>query len=87
MSRDRSHHGLVDIHMLDFHIGDLDAPGVGLSIEDLLNIRIELVAFGSISSSSCLPRTERSVVWASSLVACMRFSTWIVAGSGATTRK
>ena len=41
----------------------------------------------SISSSSCLPRTERSVVCASWLVAAMKFSTLMIARSGSTMRK
>ncbi len=40
----------------------------------------------SSSSSSCLPSTERSVVWASSLVAWWKFSTWMTAFSGSMTR-
>ena len=30
--------------MLDLDIGDLDAPGVGLPVEDLLDVAVELVA-------------------------------------------
>ncbi len=43
---DRANHALVQIHMLDLHIADLDAPGVGLLIEDILDIRIELLPLG-----------------------------------------
>jgi hypothetical protein len=41
----------------------------------------------SISSSSCLPSTERRVVWASWLVALTKSSTWITARSASMTRK
>ena len=41
----------------------------------------------SISSSVCLPSTARSVVCASWLVAARKFSTWITARCGSTTRK
>ena len=41
----------------------------------------------SISSSSCWPSTDRKVVWASSLVAAMKSSTWMIAFSGSMTRK
>ena len=41
----------------------------------------------SRSSSSCLPSTARSVVCASWLVASRKFSTWMIAFSGSTTRK
>ena len=32
--------------MLDLDIGDLDAPGVGLRVEDFLDVAVELVALG-----------------------------------------
>ena len=38
-----TNHGLVEIHVLDFHVGHLDAPFLGLGIDDFLDIRIELV--------------------------------------------
>ena len=41
----------------------------------------------SISSSSCLPSTARSVVCASWLVALRKSATWITAFCGSTTRK
>jgi hypothetical protein len=41
----------------------------------------------SISSSSCLPSTERSVVCESWLVASMKFATWMMALCESTTRK
>jgi hypothetical protein len=74
--------------MLDLDIGDLDAPGVGLAESRISWMSLlSLSRSDSISSRSCLPSTERSVVWASWLVATMKFSTWMVARSGSTTRK
>jgi len=32
--------------MLDLHIGNLDAPAVGLAVENLLDVLVELVALG-----------------------------------------
>src|SRR3546814_4854943 len=32
LARDGANHALVDVDMLDFDIGDLDAPGVGLAV-------------------------------------------------------
>src|SRR5579884_1820666 len=46
---------------------------------------LSLSRSASISSSSCLPSTERSVVCASWLVAAKKFSTWMTALSGSTT--
>ncbi len=43
---DGAHHGLVDIDMLDLDIGDLDAPGVGLGVQRLLDIQIERFPLG-----------------------------------------
>jgi hypothetical protein len=42
----RADHALVDVDMLDLDVGDLDAPLVGLVIEDLLDIAVELVPLG-----------------------------------------
>src|SRR5690606_18436848 len=39
-------HRFVDVDMLDLDIGNLDPPGVGLCVEDLLDVVVELVAFG-----------------------------------------
>src|SRR3546814_18007484 len=39
-------HALADIDMLDLDIGHLDAPGIGLAVEDFLDIVVQLVAFG-----------------------------------------
>src|SRR5579884_3653253 len=43
---DGADHALVDVDVLDLDIGDLDAPGVGLRVEDLLDVVVELVALG-----------------------------------------
>src|SRR6266850_2953688 len=42
----RAHHGFMEIDILDLDGGDLDAPDVGLLIEDLLDIGIKSVPFG-----------------------------------------
>ena len=49
--------------------------------------RLSFSRSASISSSSCLPSTARRVVWANWLVATRKFSTWMMAFSGSTTRK
>ncbi len=40
---DRTDHRFIEIDMLELHVGDLDAPGVRLFIEDLLNIHVDLI--------------------------------------------
>src|SRR6266702_343871 len=37
---DGAHHAFVEIDILDLNVCDLDAPSIGLLIEDLLDIRI-----------------------------------------------
>jgi hypothetical protein len=44
-------------------VRDLDAPGVGLGVEDLLDVLVELFAAGEHFVQ--LVGNERSVVWAS----------------------
>ena len=39
-------HRFVEVDMLDFDIGDLDAPGVGLRVEHLLDVIVELFTLG-----------------------------------------
>jgi hypothetical protein len=46
LARDGPHHVLVEINVLDLDVGNLDTPGVGLGIEDLLDIQIQAFAFG-----------------------------------------
>src|ERR1043166_2381221 len=43
---DCADHALIEIDVLDLDIGDFDAPAFGLAIEDLLDVAVELVAFG-----------------------------------------
>ena len=43
---DRAHHRLIQVDMLRLDIGHLDAPGVGLRIEDRAEILVELFALG-----------------------------------------
>src|SRR6266404_3153112 len=44
LARDGAHHRLVQVDVLDLDVGDLDAPGVGLRVEDSLDVEIELLA-------------------------------------------
>ena len=37
-------HAFIEIHILDLDVGDLDSPGLGVLIEDLLDIRVQFVA-------------------------------------------
>src|ERR1019366_10697960 len=41
---DCTHHRLIEVELLQLDIGDLDAPGVGLRIEDPAEILVELFA-------------------------------------------
>ena len=43
---DGAHHGFVDVDVLDFDVGDLDAPGVGLRVEQLLDVLVQAFALG-----------------------------------------
>ena len=40
-----AYHGLVQINMFDFDIGNLNTPSIGLRVDNILNILIELVPF------------------------------------------
>src|SRR6516225_7087268 len=44
LARDRAHHALVEVDALDLNIGNLNPPSLGLFVEHVLNIGIELVA-------------------------------------------
>src|SRR5688572_25739524 len=46
LARDRAHHVLVQVDVLDLHVRDLDAPGVGLAVEHGLDIDVQLLALG-----------------------------------------
>src|SRR5208282_4685269 len=39
-------HVLRDVHLLQLHLGDFDAPGLGVLIEDVLELFVHFVAFG-----------------------------------------
>ena len=43
---DRPDHDLIEVHLLQFDVGDLDAPGVRLFVQEALDVAIELVPFG-----------------------------------------
>src|SRR5258705_2286564 len=42
----RPHHGFIEIDILDLDGGDLDAPNVGLLIENFLDVGVKSVSFG-----------------------------------------
>ena len=46
LPRYRPHHGLIEVDLLDFDRRNLDAPGVGLRVEHLLDGEIELFPLG-----------------------------------------
>src|SRR3546814_9967067 len=46
LARYGADHRFGDVDILDRDIGDLDPPGVGLGVEDLLDVGVELVALG-----------------------------------------
>src|SRR5262245_15635772 len=43
LARNRAHHVLVEVDALDLNSGNLDAPGLGLLIEHILDVGVELV--------------------------------------------
>ena len=43
---DGANHALVQVHVFDLHVADLYSPGIGLGIEDALDIGIESLAAG-----------------------------------------
>ncbi len=44
--------------MLDLHVGDLDAPGIGLLVENFLDIAVELIAFRQHLIQLMLPQNR-----------------------------
>jgi len=52
------------VHLLDFHVGHLHAPGRGVRIEDALQPQINLVAVRQQFVEFLFANTERSVVCA-----------------------
>ena len=46
LARNRPLHILGQVHLLHFHLGHLDAPGLGMLIENGLQARVELFALG-----------------------------------------
>src|SRR4249919_761351 len=56
LARDRAHHGLVEVDALDLDVGDLDAPGIGLRIEDGADVVVELFALGQHLVQVVLPQ-------------------------------
>ena len=57
-------HGLRQLDVLHFDDADLDTPRLGLLVDDLLQLFVDLFPFQSRSSSVDWPSTERGVVWA-----------------------
>ena len=43
---DGAHHRLIQVDVFDLDIGDLDAPGIGLRVEHLLDVDVQLLALG-----------------------------------------
>ena len=43
---DGADHALVEVDVFDLHIGDLDPPGVGLPVQDLLEVGVQPVTLG-----------------------------------------
>ena len=53
-----------------FHQGHLDAPGIGMFVQDLRQLGVDFLPLAeSKSSRSTWPQTLRRVVWASNWVA------------------
>src|SRR5438034_4276145 len=46
LAGDRAHHGFIEVDLLDFDRRDLDAPGIGLRVEHLLDGEVQLFALG-----------------------------------------
>ncbi|MCY1365131.1 hypothetical protein D9M69_519650 [compost metagenome] len=46
LPRDRAHHRLVQVDVLDLDVRDLDPPRIGLRIQHLLDIEVELFPLG-----------------------------------------
>lgn len=49
-------HGFIDIDMLDLDVGNLDSPCVGVRVDNILNILVELVALGEQFIEFVLPK-------------------------------
>ena len=41
-----AHHRLIQVDVLDLHVGHLDAPGIGLGVQNLLHVQVEPLALG-----------------------------------------
>src|ERR1039457_2665319 len=46
LTGDGPHHGFVNIHALDFHIGDFDSPSICLRVKRLLDVDVEPLPLG-----------------------------------------
>jgi len=73
--------------VLDLDRRDLHAPGLGLVVDDLLEVLVEALALGPAARRArpC-PSTERSVVWAICDVAARTFSISMTERVGSITR-
>jgi hypothetical protein len=69
LAGDGADHALVEIDAFDLDGGDLDAPGFGLLVENVLDAGIELVALGQHLVEVVLAQYPAQLVWASWLVA------------------
>jgi hypothetical protein len=82
LAGDRAHHRLVEVDVLDLDVGDLDAPGVGLGVEHLLDVEVQAFALGQHLVELVLAQHGAQVVCASWLVASRKFATWMMAFPG-----
>ena len=64
-------HRLRQLDVLDLDDADLDAPRLGLLVDDLLQLLVDLFPLGEQVVQVDWPSTERSVVWAICEVARM----------------
>jgi hypothetical protein len=70
----RTRHGLGELDVLELDDRDLDAPVLGLDVEDLAYGLVDRVGLDSFSSGVWRPTPARSVVCAIGLVAAETFS-------------
>ena len=63
LAGDRALHGLRQLHVLDLDRADLDAPGLGLLVDDLLQVLVDALALGQEVVQAVLPehRAQRGL--------------------------
>ena len=80
-------HALVEIDVLDLHVGDLDAPGLGGLIENDLDVGVELVALGEQVVHLVLAQHRAQRRLRDLAGRLEGLATWMIALPGSTTRK